>query len=291
MEEKELHPAFCSSFPSSTRWWSEETVAVVTGGNKGIGFAVVKKLAEMGLTVVLTARDVGRGKQAVETLISEFGLNGVKFMQLDVTDPCSISTFVSQFQKDFCVLDILVNNAGVSFNEINQNSVQHADTVIQTNFYGPKRLTRALLPFFRRSSSVSRVLNRLRNPRLKAMLETRTMTEEEIEEEVVGKFLQTVKEGTWEGEGWPSHWTDYSVSKLALNAYSRILAERHRGEGLSVNCFCPGFTQTSMTRGRGTHSAEYAAELAVGLALLPPDLLTTGNFYVNSNSSANVSKL
>ncbi|CAN1298682.1 (+)-neomenthol dehydrogenase [Linum perenne] len=258
----------------------------------------------MGLTVVLTARDVGRGKQAVETLISEFGLNGVKFMQLDVTDPCSISTFVSQFQKDFCVLDILVsclvNNAGVSFNEINQNSVQHADTVIQTNFYGPKRLTRALLPFFRRSSSVSRVLNissqlgsinRLRNPRLKAMLETRTMTEEEIEEEVVGKFLQTVKEGTWEGEGWPSHWTDYSVSKLALNAYSRILAERHRGEGLSVNCFCPGFTQTSMTRGRGTHSAEYAAELAVGLALLPPDLLTTGNFYVNSNSSANVSKL
>ncbi|CAN1298687.1 Carbonyl reductase [NADPH] 1 [Linum perenne] len=228
------------------RWWSEETVAVVTGGNKGIGFAVVKKLAEMGLTVVLTARDVGRGKQAVETLISEFGLNGVKFMQLDVTDPCSISTFVSQFQKDFCVLDILVNNAGVSFNEINQNSVQHA---------------------------------------------ARTMTEEEIEEEVVGKFLQTVKEGTWEGEGWPSHWTDYSVSKLALNAYSRILAERHRGEGLSVNCFCPGFTQTSMTRGRGTHSAEYAAELAVGLALLPPDLLTTGNFYVNSNSSANVSKL
>ncbi|CAN0839837.1 (+)-neomenthol dehydrogenase [Linum grandiflorum] len=301
MEDKELDPVFYSSLPSSTRWWSEKTVAVVTGGNKGIGFAVVKKLAEMGLTVVLAARDVGRGEQAVQRLSSGFGLHGVQFRQLDVADPCSIQTFVSGFQNDFGVLDILVNNAAVSFNEINENSVEHAETVIQTNFYGPKRLTQALLPFFRRSPTVSRVLNissrlgsisRLWNPRVKAMLETERLTEEQIEEEVVREFLRTVKEGTWQGQGWPAHWTDYSVSKLALNAYSKILAERHRGDGLSVNCFCPGFTQTSMTRGRGTHSAHYAATFAVALALLPPDLLTTGNFYVNTTiSSTDISKL
>ncbi|CAL1386803.1 unnamed protein product [Linum trigynum] len=291
MEVKELPPPYSTA---ARRWWSKETVAVVTGGNKGIGFAVVKKLAEQGLTVVLTARDVGRGKQAVETLRCRFGLDNVTFLQLDVSDPCSVEAFASRFRQDFGLLDILVNNAAVSFNEIHSNSVKHAETVMRTNFYGPKLLIEALLPFFRRSpSSIPRIFNlssrlgsltRVRNPRLKAILEAEALTEEQIEEEVVRKFLTEVKEGTWEGTGWPAHWTDYAVSKLALNAYSRVLARRLRAaEGklmISVNCFCPGFTQTSMTGGRGTHSAGDAAEHAVALALLPPDLLTTGKFYV-----------
>ncbi|CAN0880452.1 (+)-neomenthol dehydrogenase [Linum grandiflorum] len=277
------------TFPSSARWWSKETTAVVTGGNKGIGFAVAKKLAELGLTVVLTARDVERGNQAVETLRSRYGLDGVHFRHLDVSDPCSIKTFVSQFHQDFGLLDILVNNAAVSFNQINENSVKNAETVIKTNFYGPKLLIETFLPFFRRSSSHSRILNlssrlgsvnKVRNRNLRAMLEShKTLTEEEIEEKVVRKFLNDVKEGTWEGQGWPALWTDYAVSKLALNAYSKILADRYSDGRLSVNCFCPGFTQTSMTGGKGTHRADDAAEFGVGLALLPPGLLTSGNFY------------
>ncbi|CAI0442188.1 unnamed protein product [Linum tenue] len=243
MEVKDQLPPPYST--AARRWWSKETVAVVTGGNKGIGFAVAKKLAEKGLTVVLTARDVGRGKQAVETLRCRFGLHNVSFLQLDVSDPCSVEAFASRFRQDFGLLDILVNNAAVSFNEIHSNSVKHAETAL---------------------------------------------TEEQIEEEVVRKFLTEVKEGTWEGTGWPAHWTDYAVSKLALNAYSRVLARRLRGaEGkliISVNCFCPGFTQTSMTGGRGTHSAGDAAEHAVALALLPPDLLTTGKFYVGFAAAA-----
>ncbi|CAN1143771.1 (+)-neomenthol dehydrogenase [Linum perenne] len=285
MEAKE--PVFDSPFPSSARWWTNDTVAVVTGGNKGIGFAVVKKLAELGLTVILTARDVHRGNLAVEILRSRYGLH-VYFMQLDVSDLSSIKAFVSKFHQDFGLLDILVNNAAVSFNKINENSVENAETVIRTNFYGPKLLIESLLPFFRRSSSLSRVLNlssrlgsinKLRNKRLKATLEAENLTEEQIEEEVVRKFLNGVKEGTWQGEGWPALWTDYAVSKLALNAYSKVLAERNGG-WLSVNCFCPGFTQTSMTGGKGTHRADDAAKFGVALALLPPNLITSGNFYL-----------
>nr|GEZ25549.1 bulb-type lectin domain-containing protein [Tanacetum cinerariifolium] len=68
------------------------------------------------------------------------------------------------------------------------------------------------------------------------------------------------------------------VSKLALNAYSQVLARRYEGVA-SVNCFCPGFTQTSMTDGKGNHSANDDAEMAATIAFFPPETLTTGKFY------------
>ncbi|MCI47221.1 (+)-neomenthol dehydrogenase-like, partial [Trifolium medium] len=80
-------------------WWTKETVAVVTGGNKGIGFALVKRLAELGLSVVLTARDKHKGEDAVEAIRAQLGQLGshVHFLLLDVSDPYSIQTFASSF--------------------------------------------------------------------------------------------------------------------------------------------------------------------------------------------------
>ncbi|KAE8673896.1 NAD(P)-binding Rossmann-fold superfamily protein isoform 2 [Hibiscus syriacus] len=286
MESKEIisSPA---SLSSSARWWGGDTVAVVTGANKGIGFAVVKRFAELGLTAVLTARDVEKGKKATEKL-RDRGLENVRFFPLDVTEADSIKTFVSWLQTTFGGLDILVNNAGVSFNEIHENSVGFAETVIKTNFQGPRQLTESLLPLFRLSSSSSRILNissrlgsinKVRNLKIKATLQNERLSEEEIQG-VVDMFVQDVKEGRWRSQGWPEIWTDYSVSKLALNAYARVLAKRFQGRRLSVNCFCPGFTRTSLTRGQGTHSRDAAAEVAVSLALLPPHRLSTGRFFL-----------
>ncbi|KAK8643632.1 hypothetical protein V6N13_012917 [Hibiscus sabdariffa] len=290
--KEEVDFSFFSPSPlsSSTRWWSKETVAVVTGANKGIGFAVVKRFAELGLTVVLTARDVGRGKEAMEAL-REQGLGNVHFFPLDVSSPASIDAFVSWLRTTFQALDILVNNAAVSFNEINENSVEHAETVIKTNYHGTKLLTESLLPLFRLSTSVSRILNissrlgsinKMRNLGIKATLQKENVTEQEIEQ-VLEMFAEDVKKGRWESRGWPEIWTDYSVSKLALNAYSRVLAKRFENEGIgriSINCFCPGFTQTSMTGGKGTHTPQAAAQLAASLALLPPHRLPNGSFFL-----------
>lgn len=122
-------------------------------------------------------------------------------------------------------------------------------------------------------------VQKVRNLGVKETLESEDVGEEQIEG-VVRKFVEDVKSGKWESEGWPELWTDYAVSKLALNAYTRLLARRYQGRGLSVNCFCPGFTQTSMTRGLGTHSADDAACIAASLALLPPHHLPTGNFFL-----------
>ncbi|KAI3738915.1 hypothetical protein L2E82_29184 [Cichorium intybus] len=288
------------SHPTTTaRWWSEDSVAIVTGANKGIGYALVKRFAELGLTVVLTARDQSRGLQAMDSL-KVLGLHHhVRFCQLDISDPASIRSFVSWFRSRFDAFDILVNNAAVCFNAMNENSMDHAETVINTNYYGSKQFTEAILPLFRNSPSMSRILNmssrlgtldKLNNPQMKAILGDKERLSEDRIDLVVNGFLKDVKEGRWRTQGWPEIWTDYSVAKLALNAYSQVLARRYEGV-VSVNCFCPGFTQTAMTDGKGKHSADDAAEMAAAIALLPPWHLTTGKFYAGSTTRGICSKL
>ncbi|CAH1441282.1 unnamed protein product [Lactuca virosa] len=284
---------------TTTRWWSKDSVAIVTGANKGIGYALVKRFAELGLTVVLTARDQSRGLQAMDSLKVLGVDHHVRFCQLDISDPVSIRSFVSWFRSSFKAFDILVNNAAVCFNAMNENSMEYAETVIKTNYYGSKQFTEAMLPFFRRSSSMSRILNissrlgtldKLNNPKMKAILgDKETLSEGRIDM-VVNAFLEDVKEGRWNTQGWPEIWTDYSVAKLALNAYSQVLARRYEGV-VSVNCFCPGFTQTTMTDGNGKHSADDAAKMAAKIALLPVPVLNTGKFYVGSTSRGICSKL
>ncbi|GJN21541.1 hypothetical protein PR202_gb09026 [Eleusine coracana subsp. coracana] len=277
--------------PNRAPWWTSETVAVVTGANRGIGHALAARLAEEGLTVVLTARDEARGEAAAAALRAR-GLRSVRFRRLDVTDPASVAAFAAWVRDELGGVDILVNNAAVSFNEIDTNSVEHAETVLRTNFYGAKMLTEALLPLFRRSAATSRILNissqlgllnKVRDPALRRMLLDEASLRERDIERMASRFLAQVADGTWRGQGWPEVWTDYAVSKLALNAYSRLLAARlagpGRGGGVSVNCFCPGFTRTDMTRGWGKRTADEAGRVAAGLALLPPEQLPTGKFF------------
>ncbi|KAF8704253.1 hypothetical protein HU200_031752 [Digitaria exilis] len=301
--------------PARRAWWSRETVAVVTGANRGIGHALAARLAEHGLTVVLTARDGERGETAAAPLRAR-GL-AVVFRRLDVSDPASVAEFAAWLRDALGGLDVLVGNqkpavffffpqlvsrpcvwmerrnsaAPARFQqEIDTNSVEHAETVLRTNFYGAKMLTEALLPLFRQSPATSRILNissqlgllnKVRDPSLKAMLQDEdTLTEAAIEA-MASRFLAQVKDGTWGEQGWPKVWTDYSVSKLALNAYSRLLARRlqARGARVSVNCFCPGFTRTDMTKGWGKRTAEEVADVGARLALLPPAELPTGTFF------------
>ncbi|GLJ25676.1 hypothetical protein SUGI_0491940 [Cryptomeria japonica] len=273
---------------SHTRWWSDQTVAVVTGANKGIGFEIVRQLAKLRLNVILTSRDPSRGKRAVDELSAQKLTVG--FYPLDIEDKGSVQEFVRWLETTYGVLDILINNAGVSFNGINENSVEHAETVIKTNYYGTKALTEALLPLCRSSSSGARILNvssrlgllnKLRKERLRKRLkDVENLQQSEIDE-MVDNFVKEAQGGTWETGGWPIVWTDYAVSKLALNAYSRLLARKLSSEGrrISTNCYCPGFVKTSMTKGVGKYTAEEAAVNAVWIVLLPPDLLPTGKFY------------
>lgn len=105
---------------------------------------------------------------------------------------------------------------------------------------------------------------------------------EEVIDKTVNTFLEQVKDGTWRSGGWPHVFTDYSLSKLAVNAYTRLMArifeERPEGHKIYVNCYCPGWVKTAMTGWAGHVSIEEAADTAVWLALLP-DQFVSGKFF------------
>jgi hypothetical protein len=103
------HPCASKASPFGCiyRWWSSETIAVVTGGNRGIGFEISRQLAVHGLTVILTSRDSNVGLEATRVL-QEGALN-VLFHQLDVLDPSSIKQFSEWLQQNYGGLDILVS--------------------------------------------------------------------------------------------------------------------------------------------------------------------------------------
>ncbi|KAJ8752682.1 hypothetical protein K2173_005571 [Erythroxylum novogranatense] len=275
------------------RWWSAETVAVVTGANRGIGFEIARQLADHGLTVVLTSRVNTAGLEAANVL-KESGLRVVS-RQLDVTDSSSIKEFVKWTEQTYGGIDILVNNAGVNYNLGSDNSVEFAQSVIDTNYYGTKNVTKAMIPLMRASAAGGRIVNvssrlgklngrrnRLQDKALREQLDNLEILSEELIDRTVSTFLQRVEDGTWPSGGWPQMFTDYSVSKLAVNAFTRliakILADRTDGKKIYINCYCPGWVKTAMTDWAGNISVEEGADTGVWLALLP-DLAVTGKFF------------
>ncbi|GLJ39656.1 hypothetical protein SUGI_0810680 [Cryptomeria japonica] len=162
----------------NSRWWTKETVAVVTGANKGIGFEIVRQFAENVLTVILTARDANRGLSAVKTLHDQ-GFNNVVFHELDIQKPHSVSDFGRWMKDNYGGLDILVNNAAIYgmfrdnevvmqalqvpgvydhiidtlnnpiFAKAHKTNYELSKNCIEINYYGTKRITEELLPLLR----------------------------------------------------------------------------------------------------------------------------------------------
>ncbi|KAK7410976.1 hypothetical protein VNO78_02259 [Psophocarpus tetragonolobus] len=276
------------------RWWSKETIAVVTGGNRGIGFEVCRQLAEHGVTVILTSRDESVGVESAKVL-QEGGLTEVACHQLDILDPSSINQFAEWMKENYGGLDILVNNAGVNFNQGSDNNVENARKVIETNYYGTKSMIKAMIPLMKPSAAGARIVNvssrsgrlngkrnRIENEALKKQLSDDESLTEEMIDGMVSTFLQQVEDGSWRSEGWPLKYTDYSVSKLAVNCYTRFLArkfsERPEGEKIYINCYCPGWVRTALTGYAGSVTVEVGADTAVWIALLP-DQAITGKFF------------
>ncbi|GLT60681.1 hypothetical protein SLA2020_334370 [Shorea laevis] len=276
---------------------AKKRYAVVTGANKGIGLGICKQLASKGVTVVLTARDERRGIEAVEKL-KESGLSEfILFHQLDVADPASIASLADFIKTQLGKLDILVNNAGITgalvdgdalrasgfgkpgvqinWSEIITETHELADEGLKTNYYGAKRMCDALIPLLQLSdsprivnvSSSAGKLKNVSNEWAKAVFnDLENLTEEKVDE-VLNQYLKDFKEGSLETKGWPANMSAYTLSKAAMNAYTRVLAKRY--PDCCINCVCPGFVKTDVNYNTGILSVEEGAEGPVRLALLP----------------------
>ncbi|KAM8816956.1 carbonyl reductase [NADPH] 1 [Rhynchonycteris naso] len=254
-------------------------VALVTGGNKGIGFAITRELCrQFSGDVMLTARDETRGQAAVQKLQAE-GLTP-RFHQLDIDDLQSIRVLRDFLRKEYGGLDVLVNNAGIAF-KVNDPTPFHiqAEVTMKTNFFGTQNVCTELLPLMKPQGRVVNVSSFVSVRALKSCspeLQQKFRNDAISEEELVGlmnKFVEDTRKGVHQKEGWPN--TAYGVTKIGVTVLSRIqarkLSEHRRGDKILLNACCPGWVRTDMAGPNATKSPEEGAETPVYLALLPPD--------------------
>ncbi|GKU88212.1 hypothetical protein SLEP1_g2502 [Rubroshorea leprosula] len=260
--------------------------AIVTGANKGIELEICRQLACKGIMVVLTARDEKRGLEAVEKLKQSGLSDHVIFHQLDLTDPASIAALADFVKTKFGRLDRLVKIAGIAgaviddealkassisatekdvvkvWNRVTTQTYDLAEECVKTNYFGAKTTTEALIPMLQLSDSPRIVniassrsmLKYLPGEELKeAFRNVDTLTEEKLDE-MMTEFLKDFKEGALEIKGWPFHLPAYTVSKVVLITYTRLLAKRH--PGCCFNSVCPGFVKTDINRNAGTLTVE-----------------------------------
>ncbi len=225
---------------------TETRIALVTGANRGIGFEICRQLAMTGVEVVLCARDPAKARAAVDLLAAE-GLT-VKPLTLDATSGESIATAVESIENDSGRLDILVNNAGVFLDKDGRAETIDLDRVrltMETNTFGPILLCQAAIPLMRRQG-YGRIVN--------LASELGSLTD-----------MSTL---------YPA----YRMSKTALIAYTRVLANELTGTGILVNSMCPGWVKTEMGGPNAIREIEDSADTALWLASLPDDGPTGGFF-------------
>ncbi|MGH3724970.1 MAG: SDR family oxidoreductase [Mycobacterium sp.] len=220
------------------------TTALVTGANKGIGLAAVRELAGLGWTVLLGARDEGRGIDSVLELTDE-GLD-VRFVHLDVTDPQSVEVAAKWVDFQFGHLDVLVNNAGINLDQQRPPSQTTAELVRDTsevNVVGLVRVTHALLPLLRRSPA-PRIVN------------------------VSSSGGSITIMGSDQAEMLGASQLAYGSSKAAVNAITAMYARELRTAGFKVNAVNPGWVATDLNGHSGPKSPADAAKLIAAMATL-----------------------
>lgn len=213
-------------------------VALVTGGARGLGVEICRQLAGAGFTVWCSARNEADARAVAGDLEGD-----VRPAQLDVTDAASVDALAARLER----LDILVNNAAIDYDTDERALDADLDRVrtdLETNLLGAWRVAQAFAPLLR-ASDHGRLVN--------VSSEAGAITE-------------------MDSSGAPA----YSLSKLALNGLTRVLAVELRGDGVLVNAVCPGWTATDM--GGGGRPVPEGARSVVWACLLGDDGPTGGFF-------------
>jgi len=237
--------------------------ALITGANRGLGFETARELSGRQYDVIVTARDAASGERAAR----ELGPSA-RFVELDVASEASVERAVRSLPPEL-TLDVLVNNAGVSLDGFDGRV---AAATIETNYRGAVRVTDALLPRLAPKANIVMVSSGMGELH-RASLELRRRLLDPgltraVLDELVDDFVARVRDGARELGGWPRN--AYSVSKIAMNAFTRLLAPTLR-DGRRVNAVCPGWVRTRMGGPAASRSVERGASGIVWAATLGAD--------------------
>jgi NAD(P)-dependent dehydrogenase (short-subunit alcohol dehydrogenase family) len=212
---------------------------LITGSNRGIGYETARKLKELGLFVILSARDSQKGQTAATEL-------GVEFLEMDVSNEPSITSATTEYKQRFgSSLDILINNAGI-FPDKEQSILNLQPDLINqallTNTIGPMLVTQNFLPLLENNKDGARIINlSSKLGQLSSMSDTAPA---------------------------------YSISKTALNALTRQQSAALADKNISVTAVSPGWVRTDMGGENADLSVQQGADSIVWLATEAPQSLT-----------------
>ncbi|MEV0374128.1 SDR family oxidoreductase [Streptomyces sp. NPDC050636] len=236
-------------------------IVLVTGANKGIGLETARRLGELGMTVLVGARDKGRGEAAAEQLRA--GGADARFVHLDVTDEKTVAATAQWIEAEFGRLDVLINNAGVwieGMTPLAEVTVQQLRDTYEINVFGVVAVTNALLPLLRRATA-ARIVN------VSTELSSLQLSADTTNHVSSMRLLA------------------YNSSKTALNSLTLMYANELRESGILVNAAYPGFIATDLNGHRGFQPVEEGARASVHLATLPADGPTGQFLGVGEGSS------
>jgi NAD(P)-dependent dehydrogenase (short-subunit alcohol dehydrogenase family) len=227
----------------------EKRVALVTGGNRGIGLEVCRQLSGLGYRVVVAARDRARAAEAARAL-GGWAHGDAIAVELDVNDDGSVRAAFEEAVKRFGAVDVLVNNAGIAIDGPEHRALMpdlaKVQFTLETNLFGAWRCAVEAIPVMR-ARGYGRIVNL-------------SSTQASLE------LTQT--------PGSPA----YRISKAGLNMLTRVLAAEVERDGILVNAASPGYTRTDMSPD-SDRPVEQGADTPVWLATLPDDGPTGGFFY------------
>ena len=214
-------------------------IALVTGGNRGIGFESCRQLAKTGFKVILSARNSEKGNEAADKLRNE-DLN-VDFVKLDVASDDSVSNAKKHIIDNYGRVDVLLNNAGIYLDSDRHDDLHKVDSkefekTMQVNLIGTFRVTRAFLDIML-EQNYGRIINMSSG---------------------YGKM-----DSTMEGQKGA-----YKISKHGVNAITRIIADEVSTTDIKINAMDPGWTRTDMGGESANRTPDIAAQTVVWLATL-----------------------
>jgi NAD(P)-dependent dehydrogenase (short-subunit alcohol dehydrogenase family) len=226
---------------------SSSRVALVTGANRGIGFETSRQLLANGFSVVLAGRDEAALERARRSLPRQHQDRSM-IVQLDVTDVASITAAKRHVAEKFGSVDVLINNAAVLLAEGDDVLSISADIyrrTFETNVFGMIDVCRAFVPDMTRRR-YGRVVN--------------------------------VSSGAGQLSRMSTYAPAYSMSKTAVDAFTRLLANTYKANNVLANAVDPGWVRTDMGGPSAPRSPEQGADTIVWLATLP-DGGPTGGFF------------
>lgn len=244
---------------------TQKQIALITGGNRGLGLQTARELGRLGILTVLGVRNPEKGALAARQLESE-GIRAA-FVRVDVADPSTHAEAYKQLDKRYGRLDILINNAGVWKESANSSSyvpgtnqtsslaMEILRETFETNFFGTVGLTQCLLPLLRRAPA-ARIVN------VASIMGSLTLHSDPASSIYPHKVFA------------------YDASKTALNAFTVHLAHELKDTPIKVNSAHPGWVRTEMGGEFANLDISEGGKTSAWLATLPADGPTGGYFHM-----------